>query len=442
VVLALHTVNRIEALVAQAQAESRAPSLIAAVIRDGLVAHVAAAGTNPVPARDTQYRIGSISKSLTAALVLALRDEGQLCLDDPLGEHLPGVVDAVGKVRLRELLGHTSGLRREPDGEWWERSAGVPLSDLVKGVTAEKLAFAPYTRYHYSNVAYGLLGGVIERITGKSWWDTVSDRLLGPLGMNRTTYQAQEPFARGYVLHPWHQTLREEPRHDAVAMAPAGQLWSTVDDLALWAAVIAAAEPPVLAAPTVAQMATPVVIADPDTWGSGYGLGLQLWRRGERVYVGHTGSMPGYLAVLAAHRPSHTAVVAFANSYTLPGNPIGGFGLSILDIVLNTEPAPPPAPWQPGTPPPPEVEPLCGRWWWMGREFEASWDARATELLLRGMRVGAEEWRFTRVDNDHWRGLSGEQAGEILSIHRDAGGTLSAFDIATFVFTREPLPPE
>jgi CubicO group peptidase (beta-lactamase class C family) len=225
-------------------------------------------------------------------------------------------------------------------------------------------------------------------------------------------------------------------------MAPAGQLWSTVDDLALWAAVIAAAEPPVLAAPTVAQMATPVVIADPDTWGSGYGLGLQLWRRGERVYVGHTGSMPGYLAVLAAHRPSHTAVVAFANSYTLPGNPIGGFGLSILDIVLNTEPAPPPAPWQPGTPPPPEVEPLCGRWWWMGREFEASWDARATELLLRGMRVGAEEWRFTRVDNDHWRGLSGEQAGEILSIHRDAGGTLSAFDIATFVFTREPLPPE
>ena len=122
-------------------------------------------------------------------------------------------------------------------------------------------------------------------------------------------------------------------------MAPAGQVWSTVDDLARWAAVLAStAEPPVLRAATLAQMATPAAIADPDGWTAGYGLGLQLWRRGERVFVGHTGSMPGYLAVLAAHRPSGTAAVAFANTYGLRGSRIGAVGLSIVEAVLDCEP--------------------------------------------------------------------------------------------------------
>src|SRR6185436_11350357 len=127
----------------------------------------------------------------------------------------------------------------------------------------------PYQRFHYSNLAYGLLGAVIEKVTGKSWWDAVSTRLLEPLGMRRTTYQAEEPFAPGYVVHPWHHTLHEEPRHDSVAMAPAGQMWSTVTDLARWAAVIASSESTVLRPETVAEMAMPVVISDPDSWRNG-----------------------------------------------------------------------------------------------------------------------------------------------------------------------------
>src|SRR6185369_1064155 len=151
----------------------------------------------------------------------------------------------------------------------------------------------------------------------------------------RTTYHPAEPFARGYLVHPWHEYLREEPREDAGAMAPAGQLWSTVDDLARWAAALAAADPPVLGAATLAAMAAPAVIADPDGWTAGYGLGLQLWRRGERVLIGHTGSMPGYLAVLAVHRPSGTGAVAFANAYRLKGSRIGELGLSIVETVLD-----------------------------------------------------------------------------------------------------------
>src|SRR5262249_26691315 len=155
--------------------------------------------------------------------------------------------------------------------------------NLLETVTAAKVAFDPYARFHYSNLAYGLLGGVVERVTGRGWWDVVSARLLAPLGMTRTTYHPAEPYARGYVVHPWHQTVREEPRTDAVAMAPAGQVWSTVDDLAVWAAALMTADPPVLSPATVAQMAAPAVMGDPDGWTTGNGLGLQLWRRGERV---------------------------------------------------------------------------------------------------------------------------------------------------------------
>ena len=435
--LLAETTRRVDEIVARTQAQGGAPSVVAAVLHNGCMAHFRGAGELPAPDPDTQYRIGSLTKSLTAALMLQLRDEGRLALDDPLDEHLPGT--SVGSVRLRQLLGHVAGLQREPDGHWWERHAGSTLDALLAGVTPGKLSWAPYRTYHYSNLAYGLLGAVVRRVSGSTWSDAVSTRLLAPLGMSRTTDAPREPFARGYVVHPWHGTLHEEPRHDAGAMAPAGQLWSTAADMVTWAAFLADPDPAVLSSASVAEMAAPVVIADPENWTSGYGLGLQLWRQGERVFVGHTGSMPGYLAVLAVHRPSRTAAIAFANAYSLRGTTIGGLGQSILEAVLDGEPAPPPRVWRPGLAPPAEVEPLCGPWWWMGREFEARWDSDAAELIIAGRRAGAEEWRFVREAPDRWRGLSGENDGEVLQVLRDRAGAVRALDIATFVFTRAPM---
>jgi CubicO group peptidase (beta-lactamase class C family) len=450
-VLSLQTTQRVDEIVARAQSQARAPSVVAAVVRDGTVAHVAGAGESPRPDSDTQYRIGSITKTLTAAVVLLLRDEGRLDLDDPLDAHLPGT--GVGEVRVRQLLGHVGGMQREPDGLWWERHAGVSLDELVKGIGPDKLAFRPYQRYHYSNLAYGLLGGVVERLTGQSWWDEVSRRLLEPLGMTRTTYHPADPFAVGYVVHPWQATLREEPRHDSGAMAPAGQLWSTAADLARWAAVLAAPEEPgryaaakretpVLTPATVAEMALPVSIADPDTWSGGYGLGLQLWRHGDRVFVGHGGSMPGYLAMLVAHRRSGTAVVAYANTYSMLPAGIGDVGRSIMEAVLDGEPPAAATVWRSAAPPPPDVAPLCGRWWWMGREYESTWDADRAQLVVHGVRSGALVGRFVREEDDRWRGRDGDNAGEVLRVRRDPAGAVTALDIATFVFTRDEFPAD
>ncbi|MFG3704547.1 serine hydrolase domain-containing protein [Micromonospora sp. NPDC047670] len=428
------TARQVDTLVAEAQSAGRTPSLVIGVVRDGALTHLATAGAHPRPDADLQYRIGSISKTMTAALVMQERDAGRLALDDPLEKHLPGT--PVGALTLRQLLGHASGLQREPEGAWWERAEGADLATLLAGVTAEKIAYPAHRSYHYSNLAYGLLGGVLERTTGTPWADLLRERLLEPLGMRRTTYAATEPFARGYVVHPWHDTLREEPRTDTGAMAPAGQLWSTAEDLARWAAFLAEPAPRVLAAETVTEMCAPVVISDLDSWTGGHGLGLELYRQGERVYVGHGGSMPGYVSALTVHRPSRTAVIGFANSYGFRTGGIGGLAQRILTTVLDAEPALP-RPWLPAAAAPPaEVDEVSGRWWWMGASLDVTCHAAEGELVVyvRGERVST----FAPEGPDRWRGRSGPENGEVLSVLRDEAGRVVALDIATFVFTRTP----
>jgi CubicO group peptidase (beta-lactamase class C family) len=426
------TGRRVNEIAARAQSDGRVPSLALAVVRDRALLHFAGAGEHPRPDPKTQYRLGSITKTLTATMVMQLRDEGFFSLDDLLYRHLPGT--AVGSITLRQLLGHVSGLQREPDGEWWERSTGGDVDRLLAGLS-DKLAGPPFRRFHYSNLGYGLLGAVLQRVTGETWADLVAKRVLDPLGMKRTTYSPVEPYARGHVVDPLDGTLHEEPRLDAGAMAPAGQLWSTVTDMAKWAAFLADPAPAVLSRETLDEMCAPVVISDPESWTGGHGLGPQLYRVGERVFVGHGGSMPGYVAHLSVHRRSRIGVVVFANAYGLTGTSIKEVGLAALTAVLDAEPVTP-EPWRPAAAPAGAAAELCGRWWWMGREFEVVADG--ARIVMRGVGAAAEPWCFEQEAPDRWRGRTGDNTGEVLQVLRDADGAVQRLDIATFVFARDP----
>src|SRR3954451_1369239 len=112
------TARRVHEIAVTAQAVGQVPSLALAVVRDRAVLHFTGAGEQPRPDPKTQYRIGSVTKKPTATMLLQLRDEGFFGLDDLLYRHLPGT--AMGGVTLRQLLGHVSGMQREPDGAWWE----------------------------------------------------------------------------------------------------------------------------------------------------------------------------------------------------------------------------------------------------------------------------------------------------------------------------------
>ena len=447
--------HQVDAIIAEP--EDRAPVIIAGVVHDGALIHVTGRGEVPADTDDTddtddmadaQSRIGSISKTFTAALVLALRDDGAIeSLDDPIGAYLPELPGRVGSLSLRRLLDHTAGLCREPSGAWWERNPGVPIEDLVAQISPEAAIHLPGRTYHYSNLAYGLLGAATAAASGMSWADLLRERLLAPLGMDRTTYAPVEPYLPGYVLHPSTGARREEPREDARSMAPAGQLWSTIADLARWAAFIADPEggkiAGVLDPQTVEEACVPTVVIDHDTWSSGHSLAFQMWRAGDRVYLGHTGSMPGYLSVLMVHRPSRTGVVAFANAYSLGEQSIYRLGRDLLTAVLDgTEPARTAVPAT--RPPSPggaaaELAPLLGTWWWMGIRYDAYADD--DELaIVEAERPYLTPWRFTHERGDVWRCHSGDNDGEALTVLRDAEGLPEALDIATFVLLRDDWP--
>ncbi|MGP3980710.1 serine hydrolase domain-containing protein [Streptomyces sp. KR80] len=417
-----------------AQAEGRAPSLVGAVVREGRTVWTDARGSvgDREPGADTQYRIGSITKTFTAVLVLRLRDEGLLDLADPLDKHLPGT--GVGEVTVAQLLTHTSGLASESPGPWWERTPGTLRPELSDVLGEEPLRHPSGRVHHYSNPGYTLLGSLVEAVRGASWETVLRREVLEPLGMARTSVQPLPPYADGWAVHPWADVLLREPLEDLGLMAPAGQLWSTAQDLGRWARFLAQGDERVLRPESVAEMRRPAAAPDSETWDAGYGLGLQLVRRDGRTLVGHTGSLPGFLAALWVSVEDGVAGVALAN--TTSGLMVGGFAADLVRIVAEREPGMP-APWQPMAEADPELLALTGPWYWGPAPFALRLAAgRALELVpLAGPGRAS---RFRPAADGTWTGLDGYYAGETLRVVRGDTGSVSHLDLGSFVFTREP----
>jgi len=240
-------------------------------------------------------------------------------------------------------------------------------------------------------------------------------------------------------VHPWADVVLPEPAHDAVAMAPAGQLWSTLNDLARWTGFVAGDTADVLHPDTVAEMREPAIVEDGDQWLGGFGLGLQLIRDRGRRLAGHTGSMPGFLAAVWADPEQASGAVVFANATTGPDVP--GVAADLVDILATSEPRLP-AEWTPLSEADPKLLELTGTWYWGPA-------ARVVRLLPDGwlsitpvVPGGGRASRFRREADGTWTGLDGYYAGETLRVVRNAAGDVSHLDLATFVFTRTPYDPE
>ena len=428
---------RLTHALATAQRQRRLPSVVAGLVRRGRLAWSGGRGTLPggtPPDEDVQYRIGSISKTFTAALVLRLRDEGALALGDPLERHLPGT--PFGDRTIRDLLSHQAGVPAERPGPWWERTPGGDAADLAARLADQPAANEPGERFHYSNVGYGLLGEVVARHRGHGWADAVAAELLTPLGMRRTTTRPQDPAAPGLAVHPWADLVLPEPEHDAGAMAPAGQLWSTVADLATWAAVLAGDGGDVLDGDTVEEMRQPVAIEPGPGGFAGYGLGLETWWWRDRAVVGHGGSMPGFRAILVADPSTQDAVVVLSNSTDGLDHALA---IDLLGLVDDLDPALPDV-WTPGPAPAPDVLDLLGTWHWGPAPLVMR--ALGPDLLrLDGLDGPGRSSRFRAAGDGSWTGLDGYYAGEVLRPARAADGRVTHLEVATFVLTRTPYDP-
>ncbi|MEJ5915399.1 serine hydrolase domain-containing protein [Pseudokineococcus sp. 1T1Z-3] len=442
------TTDRLLHLLAREQVDRRLPSVVAGLVRDGHLVwwgargSAAEPGAAPVPpAPTTRYRIGSITKSLVATALMRAHDEGLLTLEDPVGTHLPELGSAredVGALTVGQLLGQASGLQAENDGAgpWWERTPGGDWAALAPALTPDARRHRPGVRFHYSNTGFGVLGELLGRLRGRPWHDVVQIDVLDPLGMGRAGLRRDADSAPGLAVHPWADVVLPEPEHDAGAMAPAGQVWATVPDLARFAALLAGRDDAgVLSPQALALMRQLQVVDDPRSgaWGVGYGLGLQLWNVGGRRLVGHSGSMPGFVAMLQVDASTGDGVVAMTNSTT----GFGDLATRLLDAMVDAEP-PLPAPWTPRAPAP-EVLELVGPWYWGPAPLVVRADGEG--LLLEGLGRPARSARFRPAGDGTWVGLDAYYAGERLRVVRAADGGVSHLDLATFRLTRTPYDP-
>jgi CubicO group peptidase (beta-lactamase class C family) len=420
----------LEQLIRTEQRDKRLPSITVSVMRDGELAWETAVGAADVETRreatpDTQYRIGSITKTFTAAAVMQLRDEGRLDLEDTLDKHVEGAKHAP---TIRRLLSHTSGLQRETHDDAWLQQRFADIDELLHTLDRAEGVLAPGARYHYSNLAFALLGILVERVSGIPYAQYVETKLLAPLGLEHTSFEPQDGAATGYLVQPYVEGVWTEAPVGTGAWISAGQLWGTVRDLARWAAFLAAPEESVLRRDTVEEMRTAQSLADHVRWTAGYGLGLQLVRDGERILVGHGGSMPGFIAGVYLSPADKIGVAALTNS---SGARLVPLLQKLLAATVERWPVPP-KPWQVEEPPPDDVVPLLGIWFMEGDQILFRWrDGR-----LEAQFPDAADWEppavFRRESDERWRIVSGFEHGEVLRIEPER------MVLAGYPVTREP----
>jgi CubicO group peptidase (beta-lactamase class C family) len=438
--ISAQTQSALSRIVAERQAKGRVPGLVGAVARDGGLAWsegVGSAGLDQpgvAPTAETQYLIASHSKTFTAVTIMALRDEGKLSLDDQLDKLLPETKH--GGITVRQMLGHISGMQREPVGDVWDKMTFPGREDLLSGWNEAERIGKPHHRFHYSNLVYSLLGEIVERLEGRSWYDSVQARILRPLEMTRTTVGFDGgQAAQGYYIPPWSDVPVKEPVLDLGAMNACGGLASTAADLAKWAMFLANPVDEVLSKDTIEEMCQPQTMAD-ERWVLGFGLGFMLFRRDDRVFVGHTGGMPGHITGTFVHRASGTAGIALMNSTSAPDP--AGLATDLLIKVLTDEPEKP-STWIPGTTVPDDLTGVLGTWFSEGSPFIFS----VREGALQAVPQGAPDWKppavFEKLSEDVYRTTSGREVGELLRITRDATGTPTTLHWATYLCTRQPL---
>jgi CubicO group peptidase (beta-lactamase class C family) len=425
-------------LVREAQAKERIPSFSAAAVGHGELVWQEARGladveTETEATTDTQYRVGSITKTFTAAAIMQLRDAGELDLDDRLELHVPDA--SHGAPTLRRLLGHLSGLQREMPGYVWETLQFPDRAGLVSGLAEAKQVLPPGARWHYSNLAFALLGEVVARRSGLEYEDYVRERLLEPLRLTRTTFDQTQPAANAYYVDPYADRVHLEQNVIKGAFAPAGSLWSTTADLARWGMVLVEGAEGVLGKETVEEMRRFQSMADLEEWKLGWGLGLMLLREGDRILVGHLGSMPGFLAGLALSPNERSGAVVLVNS----GSGVKMDELTRKLAVAAAEAYPPePDAWRPDGSVPAELEPLLGRWWSEGSELVISCRGGRLELRSADAPAQAPATVFAPDGADRFRGVSGPEEGEPLEVIRRDDGSVEKIYWATYPMTRTP----
>ncbi|HEY1369152.1 MAG TPA: serine hydrolase domain-containing protein [Gaiellaceae bacterium] len=296
-------------------ATSDIPGVITLVEHDGERV-VVASGEAEIGGRkarpEDRFWAGSITKSFVATVVMQLVAERKLGLDDRLSELLPGRFRDGGRIRVRNLLNHTSGIPNYMQTDLWQRAFArdgrvvIAPRRLISAAAKLPLEFPPGTRASYSNTNYLVLGEILQRMTGQTVARLLRERIIEPLGLEATTYEAGHLTVGDDQLHGYD--LAVHPPVDVSTKALGGPwadgaIVSNAHDLAEFFLALLRGRlvPPRL----LAEMETIV----PRSHGEGMGL-YRLPSPCGRWFYGHTGGTPGYVTFAAGSRDGSDFYVA------------------------------------------------------------------------------------------------------------------------------------
>ena len=258
-------------------------------------------------------RTGSISKTVTAFLMMHLVDEGVLDLDDPVRDYLPevqGFTDArpgTAPITFRQLASHTAGLIREPN---WPGSVVGPIElweeRILESIPQTAFDSIPGARYQYSNIGFGTLGLALARAAGRPFMEMVEDEIFTPLGMTGSAFvvagaELESRLAAGYSFDDG-RIDGEQPAREHLGRGykvPNGGVYSTVADLGRFLGALSGV--PGLRVLSEESRTEMITIQTPEDPSSGYGLGVRISidEAGNRI-ISHGGTVAGYNAHMAA----------------------------------------------------------------------------------------------------------------------------------------------
>jgi len=296
------------------------PGLSLAVVRNGKVIKARGYGLantekNVPSTKDTVYEIGSITKQFTATAVMMLVEEGKVSLDDKITEYFPMAPETWSRITVRHLLTHTSGIQNHvavPDFPNLSQT-NLTRDQLIKLFYKLPLEFQPGETWAYDNTGYYLLGIIVEKASGKSFWQFLDERIFRPVGMTSTRNTDAQPIvtnrASGYE---WvNNKFERRPVLAPFIAFSAGAILSNVEDMAKWDTALYTER--LLKRSSLEQMWTPAKTNEGALASFNYGYGWFIDSyHGHRV-VQHSGGTPGFSSAIYRFTEDRLTVIVLTN---------------------------------------------------------------------------------------------------------------------------------
>lgn len=270
----------------------------------------------------SKFRIGSISKVFTSAMMLKATEEKKLQLTDKLDKYYPTVPNA-GKITLTDLLNHHSGIHNFTDDKAFFTYNTKPKTqaDMVALITKGGSDFEPGTKADYSNSNFVLLGYILEKVYKKPYKDLLQEKIVKPLGLKNTYYGGKiNPAANEAVSYKFGGSWAPEPETDMSIPGGAGAVVSNVADLSRFIEALFAGK--IISAASLGQMKT---IKD------GYGLGMFTIPFNEKTSYGHNGGIDGFSSMLGYFPEDKVTLAITSNGSNYDGNEVA---LTLLNAAF------------------------------------------------------------------------------------------------------------